>query len=124
MTDVLAPAVSESNPPERAPGQVAKPARQRASSTEALAKRLGLRLTSKDALTIKRRRCGRGWAYSGADGSAIRDRDVIRRLNSLAVPPAYTDVRYAEDPSAHLQAIGRDAAGRLQYRYHSEWEKV
>jgi DNA topoisomerase I len=121
MTDVSAQSVGES---EQRPERPAKPPRQRASSAEALAKRLGLKITSKDALTIRRRRCGRGWAYSSADGSPIRDRDVIRRLNSLAMPPAYTDVLYAEDPSAHLQAIGRDAAGRLQYRYHPEWEKV
>src|SRR5690349_12436251 len=107
MTDVLAQSVGES---ERPPARPAQRARQRASSAEALAKRLGLKITNKDALTIRRRRCGRGWAYSRADGSPIRDRGVIRRLNSLAVPPAYTDVLYAEDPSAHLQAIGRDAA--------------
>ena len=42
----------------------------------------------------------------------------------MAVPPAYAEVRYSPDPSSHLQAVGRDAAGRLQYRYHSDWEKV
>jgi len=42
----------------------------------------------------------------------------------MAVPPAYAEVRYAPDPNSHLQAVGRDAAGRLQYRYHSDWEKV
>ena len=42
----------------------------------------------------------------------------------MAVPPAYDEVRYAPDPNSHLQAVGRDAAGRLQYRYHSDWEKV
>ena len=46
------------------------------------------------------------------------------RLKRLAVPPAYEDVLYATDPRAHIQAIGRDAAGRLQYRYHADWEKV
>ena len=42
----------------------------------------------------------------------------------MAVPPAYRDVRYSADPSSHLQAVGIDAAGRLQYRYHVDWEKV
>ena len=42
----------------------------------------------------------------------------------MAVPPAYAEVRYSPDPNSHLQAVGRDAAGRLQYRYHSDWEKV
>ena len=48
----------------------------------------------------------------------------MRRLARLAVPPAYEAVLYADDPAAHLQAVGRDAAGRLQYRYHPDWEKV
>ena len=46
------------------------------------------------------------------------------RLQQLAVPPAYKDVFYAADPKAHLQAVGRDMAGRLQYRYHPDWEKI
>jgi DNA topoisomerase-1 len=100
------------------------PARRRASSAETLARRLGLRLVTADALTIRRRRCGQGFAYFTPDGRRISDRGMIRRLKSLAVPPAYEDVLYAEDPDAHLQAVGRDAAGRLQYRYHGEWEKV
>ena len=98
--------------------------RRRVSSTESLARRLGLRLVSADTLTIRRRRCGRGFSYYTQDGALIRDRKEVRRLNALAVPPAYADALYSEDPSAHLQAVGRDAAGRLQYRYHPEWEKV
>lgn len=94
------------------------------SWTAALAKRLGLRLVASDTLTIRRRRCGRGFAYYTTDGQRIRNRAEVRRLSALAVPPAYADVLYANDPSAHLQAVGRDAAGRLQYRYHPQWEKV
>jgi DNA topoisomerase I len=97
---------------------------QRPSRLQALAKRLGLHLVTTDALTIRRRRSGRGFAYVRSDGCPLRDRNEIRRLASLAVPPAYHDVRYAADPAAHLQAIGRDDAGRLQYRYHPAWEKV
>ena len=48
----------------------------------------------------------------------------IRRLKTLAVPPAYVNVRFAADPAAHLQAVGEDAAGRLQYRYHPKWAEV
>jgi DNA topoisomerase I len=99
--------------------------RNRASATAlALAKRLGLRHVAADTLTIRRRRCGRGWIYVGTDDRPIRDAATLRRLARLAVPPAYADVLYAEDPAAHLQAIGRDAAGRLQYRYHPRWEEV
>jgi DNA topoisomerase-1 len=80
--------------------------------------------TARDGLTIRRRRCGTGFSYYGKDGRRIADPGVIRRLAGLAVPPAYADVVYAEDESAPLQAMGRDAAGRWQYRYHSDWEKV
>jgi DNA topoisomerase-1 len=104
---------------EPAPGGAA-----RRPSLQALAKRLGLRLVTTEVLTISRRRAGRGFAYFRPDGSALRDNDEIRRLASLAVPPAYHDVRYAADPNAHLQAIGRDDAGRLQYRYHPAWVQV
>jgi DNA topoisomerase-1 len=89
-----------------------------------LAKRLGLRYITTDALSIRRRRSGKGWAYIGSNGRPIQDPRIIRRLARLAVPPAYRDVLYAADPAAHLQAIGRDAAGRLQYRYHPQWQDV
>jgi DNA topoisomerase-1 len=75
-------------------------------------------------LTIERRRRGSGFSYHGKNGRLIRDPRIIRRLASLAVPPAYVDVVYAKDDSAPLQAMGRDAAGRWQYRYHCDWEKV
>ena len=94
------------------------------ASPGSLARRLGLHMVKPDALTIRRARAGEGWAYTNARGRRINDPRVVARLNKLAVPPAYEDVRYARDPRAHLQAIGRDAAGRLQYRYHAEWEKI
>jgi len=87
-------------------------------------RRLGLIYVSTDALTIRRQRKGEGWTFISQDGRTIRDEIVRARLKKLAVPPAYEDVLYAADPRAHIQAIGRDAAGRLQYRYHPDWEKV
>jgi DNA topoisomerase-1 len=89
-----------------------------------LARRLGLHYLSTDALKLRRRRSGTGFSYCDPDGKTISDANTLKRLKSLAVPPAYEDVLYAEDPKAHIQAIGRDAAGRLQYRYHPEWQKV
>src|SRR5437660_4347724 len=89
-----------------------------------MAKRLGLRYVSADALSIGRRRAGNGWSYIGPDGEHITELKIVRRLTRLAVPPAYRHVLYATDPAAHLQAIGRDAAGRLQYRYHPQWQDV
>jgi hypothetical protein len=109
----------------RGPGSPTSKSRNGATPPAiALAKRLGLRYVATDALSIRRRRCGRGWTYIGIDGQSIQDPKIVRRLARLAVPPAYQDVLYAADPAAHLQAVGRDAAGRLQYRYHSQWEDV
>ena len=108
----------------RARGAPAQPRVGAPVSLARLARAHGLHLVKPDALTMTRRRQGRGFVYYDADGVRLRDAAMVSRLASLAVPPAYTDVRYAEDPAAHLQAIGTDAAGRLQYRYHPEWEKV
>src|SRR4051812_11182333 len=86
-------------------------------------KRLGLRYISTDELTIRRKRVGDSFTFLSARGRTIRDALTRARLKRLAVPPAYEEVLYAADPRAHIQAIGRDAAGRLQYRYHPDWEK-
>jgi DNA topoisomerase-1 len=94
------------------------------SEPVALAGRLGLRHVDAGTLMIRRRRAGAGWCYLGPGNRVIRDATTVRRLSSLAVPPAYRHVRYATDPHAHLQARGRDAAGRLQYRYHAKWEQA
>ena len=87
-------------------------------------KRLGLRYVSTDELTIRRKRIGDKFTFVSARGRTIRDELTRARLKRLAVPPAYENVLYAADPRAHIQAIGRDAAGRLQYRYHADWEKM
>jgi DNA topoisomerase I len=89
-----------------------------------LTRKLGLKLGDQSALTIRRVRCGKGYSFVRHDGTRIRQANVVARLNALAVPPAYEEVRYAVDPALHLQAVGRDAAGRLQYRYHADWDQV
>jgi DNA topoisomerase-1 len=93
-------------------------------SVESLAKEVGLTLGDQNELTIRRIRRGKSYSFVRANGTAIRHTGTIKRLHSMAVPPAYAEVRYSPDPNSHLQAVGRDAAGRLQYRYHSDWEKV
>jgi DNA topoisomerase-1 len=90
---------------------------------ESLAKEQGLKIVDVSQLTIRRIRCGKGFSYRNGTG-CVRDAGELARLKSLAVPPAYDDVRYAANPSAHLQAVGTDAAGRLQYRYHANWTVV
>ncbi|GAC1343597.1 MAG: DNA topoisomerase IB [Bradyrhizobium sp.] len=97
---------------------------ERPNSVETLAKELGLTLGDQNELTIRRIKRGKGYSFIRPNGTTIRHTGTIKRLHSMAVPPAYADVRYSPDPSSHLQAVGRDAAGRLQYRYHTNWEKV
>lgn len=84
----------------------------------------GLEWTSPEQLTIRRVRRGGGFRYVQANGRTLRDTKAIRRLERLAVPPAYRETVFATNPRSHIQAIGRDAAGRLQYRYHADWERV
>jgi DNA topoisomerase I len=69
---------------------------------------------------LKRRRRGRGFEYLDAAGKRV-DGETAERIRSLAVPPAWTDAWICPWPNGHLQATGRDAAGRLQYLYHPEW---
>jgi DNA topoisomerase I len=73
---------------------------------------------------ITRRRVGKAFSYRGPDGRAIKDRADLARMRSLAIPPAWTDVWICCDANGHIQAIGRDARGRKQYRYHPEWRAV
>ncbi|WP_296327704.1 DNA topoisomerase IB [Reyranella sp.] len=75
-------------------------------------------------LVLRRQRCGKGFRFVDAQGATITDAPTVSRLRSLAMPPAYVNVRYAANPTAHLQAVGEDAAGRLQYRYHPNWHRV
>ncbi|MDI1286579.1 MAG: DNA topoisomerase IB [Reyranella sp.] len=89
-----------------------------------LARDRGLSLVGAGDLKLRRQRCGRGFRFIGEDGKTIRNKATLARLRSLAVPPAYQNVHFAADPQAHLQAIGEDAAGRTQYRYHPQWQEV
>jgi DNA topoisomerase-1 len=91
---------------------------------ETVAREKGLTIVGPEALTVRRQRCGTGFCFRLDSGALLRDQREITRLKALAVPPAYSDVRYAADPDAHLQAVGTDAAGRLQYRYHPKWTEV
>lgn len=70
---------------------------------------------------IRRLRRGKGFAYRHHNGRLIADRTILERIRKLAIPPAYVDVWICLDPHGHLQATGRDARGRKQYRYHPDW---
>ncbi len=87
----------------------------------AVAKAAGLHYGHEDDLTIRRAGKPPLFRYLDIDGHEIRDETTLERIRSLAIPPAYADVRIAADPRLHLQLVGRDARGRKQYRYHPKW---
>jgi DNA topoisomerase-1 len=72
---------------------------------------------------IHRQRAGEGFAYVDADDRPVRDEETLARIRRLAIPPAYESVWICADPDGHLQATGRDARGRKQYRYHPVWQQ-
>lgn len=78
-----------------------------------------LRHSSASEPGYTRKKQGRYWAYFDENGDRVTDRQTIDRLNSLALPPAYTDAWFCRDENGHLQAVGTDARGRRQYRYHA-----
>jgi DNA topoisomerase-1 len=90
----------------------------------ASARAAGLRYVSDQAPGIRRKRVGKGFTYADSDGRTVRDAQTIRRIKALAIPPAWSDVWICPDPRGHLQATGRDARGRKQYRYHPRWREV
>ena len=84
----------------------------------------GLRYVNDDMPGITRVRAGKGFSYRDAKGRTIRDKAERKRLAALAIPPAYEDVWICPDPRGHIQATGRDAKGRKQYRYHPDFREV
>jgi len=88
------------------------------------ARAAGLRYVSDLSPGIRRVRSGKTFRYTASDGRPIRDAETLGRIKRLAIPPAWTDVWICPDPRGHLQATGRDARGRKQYRYHARWREV
>jgi DNA topoisomerase I len=111
-------------PPPPVPTSDEKTRREARRKLARAARKAELTLADASALTITRRRMGSGFAYFDAEGRRIEDEATRERIRSLAIPPAYRDVRIADDPRAHVQAIGIDEAGRTQHRYHPDWEIV
>ncbi len=88
------------------------------------AKAAGLRYVAADTPGIRRVRAGKTFRYLGPDGKPVRDAETLARIRALAVPPAWRDVWICVREDGHLQATGRDARGRKQYRYHRRWSEV
>ena len=93
------------------------------TSVEA-AQSAGLRYVSDTLPGIRRRRAGSGFVYVDANGERLRDAHEIARIRSIVIPPAWADVWICPRADGHLQAVGRDARGRKQYRYHPRWRAV
>lgn len=87
------------------------------------AESVGLQYVEPDALPLRRVKRGRGFRYLDQNARTVNG-NTRDRLQKLAVPPAWEDVRLARDPRSHIQAVGRDQAGRLQYRYHDKWTET
>ena len=88
------------------------------------AARAGLSYVTDGLAGITRHRAGRGWAFYEPDGTRISDPAQRKRINSLVIPPAWTDVWICPDPNGHIQATARDARGRKQYRYHPSYREA
>jgi DNA topoisomerase I len=84
----------------------------------------GLRYISDARPGIRRKKVGKGFAYTRADRSRLSEPDVLKRIRALAIPPAWTDVWICPFADGHVQATGRDAKGRKQYRYHARFREV
>src|SRR5581483_10043728 len=84
----------------------------------------GLRYVTDRIPGIRRIRAGKGFRYLQPNGKVLKDPAELRRIRSLAIPPAWTRVWICPLEDAHLQAVGRDAKGRKQYRYHPQWRAV
>jgi DNA topoisomerase I len=116
VTDDLRPDLVSAR---RGPGRVAEVIASEFAASEA-----SLTFVSDEQPGIRRRKTGSGFTYRDPGGKTIRDRRVLDRIKSLAVPPAWTDVWICADPHGHMQATGRDAKGRKQYRYHPQWREL
>lgn len=113
----VATAPSTSNGHESVPESVAV-------DPEESAREAGLRYVSDDRPGIRRRRAGKSFRYVRPDGSTVQDQQTLKRIQSMVIPPAWEEVWIATDPRGHIQATGRDAKGRKQYRYHPRWRAV
>ena len=91
---------------------------------QASAEEAGLRYVNDTLPGVRRRRSGKAFTYVGTDGERITDPERVAWFNRLAIPPAWTDVWISPIKRGHIQATGRDARGRKQYRYHLRWREV
>jgi len=94
------------------------------ADSDQAAKEAGLRFVTDQSPGIQRRRHGKGFGYVDADSKPVRDPAILKRIRSLVIPPAWQNVWICPFVNGHIQAIGRDAKGRKQYRYHPRYREV
>lgn len=99
-------------------------AQEQALAAQEVAKAAGLRYVSDHDPGIRRKRYGERFRYTGVDGKPLHDAETLERIKALGIPPAWEDVWICRWPNGHIQATGRDAKGRKQYRYHPRWREV
>jgi len=104
--------------------KASRPLADRAQDPAGAAQAAGLRYVSDTMPGIRRRKAGSGFSYVGPDGAPVRAAADLARIRSLAIPPAYTDVWICPLANGHIQATGRDARRRKQYRYHAKWREI
>jgi DNA topoisomerase I len=93
-------------------------------AAQATAQAIGLRYVNDSAAGIRRLRSGKKFRYVNPDKTPLRDPQTLDRIKALAIPPAWTEVWISPTANGHIQATGRDAKGRKQYRYHARWRSV
>ena len=89
-----------------------------------IAREASLRYVTDSAPGFTRKRAGRGWQYEAPDGMPVRDKEVLARIRSLVIPPAWINVWICPSANGHIQATGMDDRGRKQYRYHPRWREA
>lgn len=97
---------------------------QLSTTPEQIANRAGLTYVSDEQPGIERKRWGRGFRYVYDSGRVVESQRQCNRIKSLVIPPAWEDVWICRDPRGHLQATGRDEAGRKQFLYHPKWQEA
>src|SRR2546421_9238009 len=107
-----------------ADGSRPRMAEARSTAKKRPAPRGGLRYSRDGEKGFVRTSIGHGFEYHDARGERVADAETLDRIRSLAIPPAWTDVWICGDERGHLQATGRDARGRKQYRYHPRWREL
>jgi DNA topoisomerase-1 len=97
-----------------------------APDAEALsdAREAGLRYVSDQSPGIRRKKAGESFVYLDLQGNPVKDDETLKRIKALVIPPAWTEVWISPIANGHIQATGRDARGRKQYRYHQRWRAV